>query len=103
MFPWCTKNHLISSPTLPTIPTTMATAADLHNQIAAAKKLLEEKKTHTQFLREESTRAEERQRLRRQLEDVQKHISHQERTCLRKNGQKQVENWRLSCAVYLSH
>eukprot|EP00434_Breviolum_minutum_P036108 symbB.v1.2.031980.t1/scaffold3775.1/size50518/5 len=56
----------------------MATAADLHNQIAAAKKQLEEKKAHTQFLREESTRAEERQKLRRQLEEVQKHISHQE-------------------------
>ncbi|CAL1154348.1 unnamed protein product [Cladocopium goreaui] len=56
----------------------MATAADLHNQIALAKKTLEEKKQHTQHLREESTRAEERQRLRRQLEEVQKHISHQE-------------------------
>ena len=57
----------------------MATAADLHNQIAAAKKQLEEKKAHMQFLREESTRAEERQKLRRQLDEVQKHISHQER------------------------
>ncbi|CAJ1393940.1 unnamed protein product [Effrenium voratum] len=56
----------------------MATAEELHAKIAGAKRTLEEKKAHTTQLREESTRAEERQRLRRQLEEVQKHISHQE-------------------------
>lgn len=83
----------------------MATAADLHNQIAAAKKQLEEKKAHTQFLREESTRAEERQKLRRQLEEVQKHISHQERLHVwTKNwGSTGRESEVEKCAVYLSH
>ena len=57
---------------------TMATCTDLHSQISAAKVRLEEKKIYTEILRDESARAEERQKLRRQLEEVQKQISNQE-------------------------
>ena len=56
----------------------MATAADLHDEIAAAKQKLGEKKAQTLLLREDSNRAEERQRLRRLLGVVQKNISKQE-------------------------
>ncbi len=56
----------------------MATAADLHDEIAAAKQKLEEKRAQTLLLREDSLRAEERQRLRRLLEEVQDNIAKQE-------------------------
>ena len=85
---------------------TMATCTDLHNQISAAKVRLEEKKIYTEILRDESARAEERQKLRRQLEEVQKQISNQEpchvwtqNSSERKKENNGVEN----CSVYLSH
>ena len=56
----------------------MATAADLRDEIAKAKKKLDERRAQTSLLRDDSNRAEERQNLRRLLEDVQESISKQE-------------------------
>ena len=56
----------------------MGTAADLRDEIATAKKKLNERRAHTLLLRDDSNRAEERQNLRRLLEEVQENISKQE-------------------------
>ena len=63
----------------------MATSQELLTQIAGAKQTLEDRKQANIRLKEESSKAEERQKLRRQLEEVQKHISYQEPLSVRQS------------------
>ena len=81
----------------------MATCTDLHNQIAAAKVRLEEKKVYTEILRDESARAEERQKLRRQLEEVQKQISNQEQCHVwtKKSSERKKEKMVLKTVQFI--